>query len=213
MIKKIISQFKDSAIINNPTFIQALGMCPTLATTTSAINALGMGLAATAVLILSNVIISLLRKIIPSQVRIASYIVIISGAVTAIELLMKAYLVDLYDALGIFIPLIVVNCIILARAEAFASKNNVLLSLVDGLATGLGFTGALFIIGCIREFLGSGSIFGFVITPEQFHATIFVMAPGAFLTLGMLMALVQKLKNRTPKSKAQLENAETEVSQ
>ncbi len=213
MIKKIISQFKDSAIINNPTFIQALGMCPTLATTTSAVNALGMGLAATAVLILSNVIISLLRKIIPSQVRIASYIVIISGAVTAIELLMKAYLVDLYDALGIFIPLIVVNCIILARAEAFASKNNVLLSLVDGLATGLGFTGALFIIGCIREFLGSGSIFGFVITPEQFHATIFVMAPGAFLTLGMLMALVQKLKNRTPKSKAQLENAETEVSQ
>lgn len=213
MIKKIISQFKDSAIINNPTFIQALGMCPTLATTTSAINALGMGLAATAVLILSNVIISLLRKIIPSQVRIASYIVIISGAVTAIELLMKAYLVDLYDALGIFIPLIVVNCIILARAEAFASKNNVLLSLVDGLATGLGFTGALFIIGCIREFLGSGSIFGFVITPEQFHATIFVMAPGAFLTLGMLMALVQKLKNRTPKSKARLENAETEVSQ
>lgn len=213
MIKKIISQFKDSAIINNPTFIQALGMCPTLATTTSAINALGMGLAATAVLILSNVIISLLRKIIPSQVRIASYIVIISGAVTAIELLMKAYLVDLYDALGIFIPLIVVNCIILARAEAFASKNNVLLSLVDGLATGLGFTGALFIIGCIREFLGSGSIFGFTITPEQFHATIFVMAPGAFLTLGMLMALVQKLKNRTPKSKTKLQNAETEVSQ
>lgn len=213
MFKKLIDQFKNSAITNNPTFIQALGMCPTLATTTSAINALGMGLAATAVLILSNVIISLLRKIIPSQVRIASYIVIISGAVTAIELLMKAYLVDLYDALGIFIPLIVVNCIILARAEAFASKNNVLFSLVDGLATGLGFTGALFIIGCIREFLGSGSIFGFVITPEQFHATIFVMAPGAFLTLGMLMALVQKLKSRAPKAKNAVSDEKMEVAE
>lgn len=213
MLKKLIDQFKSSAITNNPTFIQALGMCPTLATTTSAINALGMGLAATAVLILSNVIISLLRKIIPSQVRIASYIVIISGAVTAIELLMKAYLVDLYDALGIFIPLIVVNCIILARAEAFASKNNVLFSLVDGVATGLGFTGALFIIGCIREFLGSGSIFGFVITPEQFHATIFVMAPGAFLTLGMLMALVQKLKSRAPKAKNAVSDEKMEVAE
>lgn len=213
MFKKLIDQFKSSAITNNPTFIQALGMCPTLATTTSAVNALGMGLAATAVLILSNVIISLLRKIIPSQVRIASYIVIISGAVTAIELLMKAYLVDLYDALGIFIPLIVVNCIILARAEAFASKNNVLFSLVDGLATGLGFTGALFIIGCIREFLGSGSIFGFVITPEQFHATIFVMAPGAFLTLGMLMALVQKLKSRAPKAKNAVSDEKMEVAE
>ncbi len=203
-MNKIVKQFKNAAIINNPTFVQALGMCPTLATTTSAENALGMGLAATAVLILSNVIISLLRKIIPNQVRIASYIVIISGAVTAIELLMKAYLVDLYDALGIFIPLIVVNCIILARAETFASKNNVFDSFIDGVATGLGFTGALLIIGCIREFLGSGSIFGLQITPESFHATIFVMAPGAFLTLGFLIAIVQKIKSISEKRKAEV---------
>lgn len=201
----IIKQFKESAILNNPTFIQVLGMCPTLATTTTAKNAAGMGLAATAVLILSNVIISLLRKIIPDQVRIASYIVIISGAVTAIELLMKAYLVDLYESLGIFIPLIVVNCIILARAEAYASKNNVFHSFIDGVATGLGFTGALIIVGCVRELLGAGSIFGFQITPEAFHATIFVMAPGAFLTLGTLIAIVQKIKSISQnKSKAEV---------
>lgn len=197
----ILKQFKEAAILNNPTLIQVLGMCPTLATTTSAKNALGMGLAATAVLILSNVIISLLRKIIPNQVRIASFIVIISGAVTAIELLMKAYLVDLYDALGIFIPLIVVNCIILARAEAFASKNSVFRSFIDGVATGLGFTGALFIVGCIREILGAGSVFGFEILPEALHATIFIMAPGAFLTLGAVMAAVQKIRSTLEKKK------------
>lgn len=197
----ILKQFKEAAILNNPTLIQVLGMCPTLATTTSAKNALGMGLAATAVLILSNVIISLLRKIIPNQVRIASFIVIISGAVTAIELLMKAYLVDLYDALGIFIPLIVVNCIILARAEAFASKNSVFRSFIDGVATGLGFTGALFIVGCIREILGAGSVFGFEILPEALHATIFIMAPGAFLTLGAVMAAVQKIRSTLDKKK------------
>ncbi len=202
-MNKILKQFKDAAILNNPTLIQVLGMCPTLATTTSAENALGMGLAATAVLILSNVIISLLRKIIPTQVRIASYIVIISGAVTAIELLMKAYLVDLYDSLGIFIPLIVVNCIILARAEAFASKNNVFSSFIDGVATGLGFTGALFIVGCIRELLGAGSIFGIELLPEAFHATIFIMAPGAFLTLGAVIAAVQKIKKTLENKKKQ----------
>ena len=185
-------------------------MCPTLATTTSAENALGMGLAATAVLILSNVIISLLRKIIPNQVRIASYIVIISGAVTAIELLMKAYLVDLYDSLGIFIPLIVVNCIILARAEAFASKNNVFSSFIDGVATGLGFTGALFIVGCIRELLGAGSIFGIAILPEALHATIFIMAPGAFLTLGAVIALVQKIKKTLENKKKAEINTEND---
>ncbi len=207
-MNKIIKQFKDAAILNNPTFIQVLGMCPTLATTTSAKNALGMGLAATAVLILSNVIISLLRKIIPSQVRIASYIVIISGAVTAIELLMKAYLVDLYDSLGIFIPLIVVNCIILARAEAFASKNTVFSSFIDGIATGLGFTGALFIVGCIRELLGAGSIFGIVLLPEALHATIFIMAPGAFLTLGAVIAAVQKIKKTLENKKKSEKNIE-----
>lgn len=200
-MNKILKQFKEAAILNNPTFIQVLGMCPTLATTTSAKNALGMGLAATAVLILSNVIISLLRKIIPNQVRIASYIVIISGAVTAIELLMKAYLVDLYDSLGIFIPLIVVNCIILARAEAFASKNTVFSSFIDGIATGLGFTGALLIVGCVRELLGAGSVFGVTLLPEAFHATIFIMAPGAFLTLGAVIAAVQKIRITLDKKK------------
>ena len=211
MMNKILKQFKEAAILNNPTFIQALGMCPTLATTTSAKNALGMGLAATAVLILSNVIISLLRKIIPNQVRIASYIVIISGAVTAIELLMKAYLVDLYDSLGIFIPLIVVNCIILARAEAFASKNTVFSSFIDGVATGLGFTGALLILGCIRELLGAGSIFGIAILPEAFHATIFIMAPGAFLTLGAVIAAVQKIRKTVDKKKKEAEKDGEEV--
>ncbi len=192
-IKKV---FTDGFLTNNPTFIQLLGMCPTLATTTSAKNALGMGLAATAVLILSNVIISLLRKFIPNQVRIASYIVIISGAVTVIELFMKAYVESLYASLGIFIPLIVVNCIILARAEAFASKNNVLASAVDGVGTGLGFTAALLAIGCIRELLGSGSVFGIKIMPGFYEPMIiFILPAGAFLTLGMLIALVQKIKN------------------
>ncbi len=207
-MNKILKQFKEAAILNNPTFIQVLGMCPTLATTTSAKNALGMGLAATAVLILSNVIISLLRKIIPNQVRIASYIVIISGAVTAIELLMKAYLVDLYDSLGIFIPLIVVNCIILARAEAFASKNTVFSSFIDGIATGLGFTGALLIVGCVRELLGAGSVFGVTLLPEAFHATIFIMAPGAFLTLGAVIAAVQKIRITLDKKKKEEKNGE-----
>lgn len=207
-MNKILKQFKEAAILNNPTFIQVLGMCPTLATTTSAKNALGMGLAATAVLILSNVIISLLRKIIPNQVRIASYIVIISGAVTAIELLMKAYLVDLYDSLGIFIPLIVVNCIILARAEAFASKNTVFSSFIDGIATGLGFTGALLIVGCVRELLGAGSVFGVTLLPEAFHATIFIMAPGAFLTLGAVIAAVQKIRMTLDKKKKEEKNGE-----
>ena len=210
-MNKILKQFKEAAILNNPTFIQVLGMCPTLATTTSAKNALGMGLAATAVLILSNVIISLLRKIIPNQVRIASYIVIISGAVTAIELLMKAYLVDLYDSLGIFIPLIVVNCIILARAEAFASKNTVFSSFIDGIATGLGFTGALLIVGCVRELLGAGSVFGVTLLPEAFHATIFIMAPGAFLTLGAVIAAVQKIRITLDKKKKEEKNGEEAI--
>ncbi len=192
-VKKI---FTDGVLANNPTFIQLLGMCPTLATTTSAKNAVGMGLAATTVLVISNVIISLLRKLIPSQVRIASYIVIISGAVTAIELFMKAYVQSLYASLGIFIPLIVVNCIILARAEAFASKNNVFASAVDGVGTGLGFTLALTAIGCVREIIGSGTLFGMKVTPDSYEPMIiFILPAGAFLTLGMLIAVVQKIKN------------------
>ena len=157
-LNKFMNIFKDGFVDNNPTFVQFLGMCPTLAVTTSAINGLGMGLSATAVLIFSNLVISLLRKFIPSKIRIASYIVIIAGFVTVIDLLLQAYLPDLSEALGAFIPLIVVNCIILARAESFASKNGPLESMMDGVGIGLGFTFALVIIASIRELLGNGLI-------------------------------------------------------
>lgn len=191
-----LAQLKGGIIDNNPVLVQLLGMCPTLAVTTSVSNAIGMGLAATAVLICSNVFISLLRKFIPSQVRIAAFIVIISGFVTAVELLIKAFFFDLYGSLGLFIPLIVVNCIILARAEAFASKNKVIPSAVDGLAMGLGFTVALIIIATIREILGAGTFLGFPILGSAYKpAILFILPPGAFLTLGFVIAAVQKLRN------------------
>ena len=181
---------------NNPTLVQLLGMCPTLATTTSVENAFGMGMAATAVLICSNLFISLLRKFIPKQVRIAAYIVIISGFVTAVELLMRAYFYSLYQSLGLFIPLIVVNCIILARAEAFASKNPPLPSLVDGVGMGLGFTFALCLIAFVRELLGAGTLFGVAVLPEAYpEMTVFVLPAGAFMTLGVIIAVVQKIRN------------------
>ena len=198
MAKKngFFSQLKGGILDNNPVLVQLLGMCPTLATTTSVGNAIGMGLAATAVLICSNVFISLLRKFIPKQVRIAAYIVIISGFVTAVELLMRAYFFPLYQALGLFIPLIVVNCIILARAEAFASKNKVLPSAVDGLAMGLGFTFALCLVAFVRELLGAGTVFGYPIPWWSEHpAILFILPPGAFLTLGFVIAAVQKIRN------------------
>lgn len=189
-------QLKEGLFSNNPVLVQLLGMCPTLAVTTSVANAIGMGLAATAVLICSNLLISLLRKLIPQQVRIAAYIVIISGFVTAIELLMKAYFYDLYGSLGLFIPLIVVNCIILARAEAFASRNPVLPSMVDGLAMGLGFTFALVLLGTVRELLGAGTILGMPVLGAWYQpALLLIQPPGAFLTLGMLIAAVQKIRN------------------
>lgn len=192
---KALAQLKNGIIDQNPTFVQVLGMCPTLATTTSAVNALGMGLATTAVLMFSNLFISLLRKFIPKQVRIAAYIVVISGFVTAVELLMKAFLPDLYGSLGVFIALIVVNCIILARAEAFASKNKPIPSFVDGISMGLGFTLALSILGAIREILGSGKIFGISIFGSSFQpAQLFIMPAGAFITLGCLIALVNAIK-------------------
>ncbi|MDR2891067.1 MAG: electron transport complex subunit E [Alistipes sp.] len=176
---------------NNPTFVLLLGMCPTLGTTTSAVNGAGMGAATMAVLILSNVVISLVKNIIPSKVRIPAYIVIIAAFVTIVELCMKAYLPDLYKTLGVFIPLIVVNCIILGRAEGFAAKNGVLDSALDGVGTGLGFTLSLTVIGAVREMLGSGAIFG-----QRFISgdgmLIFVLAPGAFLVLGYLMVLFNK---------------------
>lgn len=208
-MNKVLKQLKEGILDNNPTLVQLLGMCPTLATTTSVENAIGMGLAATAVLICSNLFISLLRKFIPSQVRIAAYIVIVSGFVTAVELLMRAYFYSLYQALGLFIPLIVVNCIILARAEAFASKNPPLPSILDGVGMGLGFTFALILVAVVRELLGSGSILGFRVLPEAYpEMTVFVLPAGAFLTLGFVIAAVQKVRNGAA-DRARLREIET----
>ena len=191
-----LSQLKSCILDNNPVLVQLLGMCPTLATTTSVNNAIGMGLAATAVLICSNIFISLLRKFIPKQVRIAAYIVIISGFVTAVELLMRAYFYSLYQSLGLFIPLIVVNCIILARAEAFASKNKVLPSAIDGLSMGLGFTFALLVVSTIREIIGAGTFMGIDIFGGHYSPVMIIVSPpGAFLTLGTVIAVVQKIRN------------------
>lgn len=178
----------------NPTFVLFLGMCPTLATTTSAINGLSMGLATMAVLICTNFVISLIRKLVPDMVHIPVYIVVIAGFVTLLQMFMAAYAPDsINKALGIFIPLIVVNCIILGRAESFASKHTPLASAVDGIGIGLGFTIALTVLGCVREVLGSGSIFGFVILPEVTNILLFVLPPGAFLTLGYLAAIFNKI--------------------
>lgn len=199
-MNKYLKQLKEGLLDNNPVLVQLLGMCPTLATTTSVSNAIGMGLAATAVLICSNLFISILRKFIPKQVRIAAYIVIVSGFVTAVELLMRAYFYSLYQSLGLFIPLIVVNCIILARAEAFASKNKPLPSMVDGLSMGLGFTFALCLLAVIRELLGAGTIFGFTI-PFYQPMVIFILPAGAFMTLGFLIATVQKIRSITEERK------------
>lgn len=199
-----LTQLKEGILDNNPVLVQLLGMCPILALTTMVSNAIGMGLAATAVLICSNVLISLLRKFIPKQVRIAAFIVIISGFVTVIEFVMRAYVYSLYQSLGLFIPLIVVNCIILARAEAYASKNKVLPSAVDGLAMGLGFTFALFIMATIREIIGMGSFLGIPLFGDFYSpATIIISPPGAFLTLGLIIAVVQKIRNNA-EDKAQI---------
>ncbi len=181
-------------IKNNPTFVLMLGMCPTLGTTTSAVNGAGMGAATMAVLIMSNIVISLVKNIIPSKVRIPSYIVIIAAFVTIVELCMKAYLPDLYKTLGVFIPLIVVNCIVLGRAESFAAKNNPLASMMDGAGIGLGFTLALVVLGAVRELLGSGKIFSFTIFPDSYGMLIFILAPGAFIALGYLMALFNRMR-------------------
>ena len=201
-MKNFLKQLKEGLLDNNPTLVQLLGMCPTLATTTSVKNAFGMGLATTAVLICSNLFISLLRKFIPKQVRIAAYIVVISGFVTAVELLMRAYFYSLYQSLGLFIPLIVVNCIILARAEAFASKNKPLPSIVDGVSMGLGFTLALALLATIRELLGSGTLFGYQVMPDAYEPiTVLILPAGAFLTLGFLIAVVQKFRNNAEDKK------------
>ncbi len=180
----------------NPTFVLVLGMCPTLGTTTSAENGMGMGLATMAVLIMSNLVISLVKNIIPDKVRIPAFIVIIASFVTIIQMLMQAFVPALYASLGVFIPLIVVNCIILGRAEAFASKNSAFDSVLDGIGIGLGFTLSLTVIGAVREILGSGSFFGLSLGISDFTPLIFVLAPGAFLVLGYLMVLFNKLAKR-----------------
>ncbi len=193
-MKGILERLHNGIIKENPTFVLMLGMCPTLAVTTSALNGLGMGVATMAVLVMSNMIISLLRKVIPNGVRVPVYIIIIASFVTVVEMLMHAFLTPLYSSLGIFIPLIVVNCIIFGRAESYASKNNVLLSVFDGFGIGIGFTIGLTTIGIIRELLGNGTVFGFRVLPESYEPiSIFILAPGAFLVLSLLCALMNKL--------------------
>lgn len=194
-MNKAFKTFINGLVTENPTFVLMLGMCPTLAVTTSAINGLGMGLTTTVVLILSNFLISLLRKIIPDGVRIPAFIVIIASFVTIVQLLLEGYVPSLYASLGIYIPLIVVNCIILGRAEAFASKNNAFLSIFDGLGMGLGFTVGLTLIGMVRELLGAGCLFNIRVLPESYEPlTIFILAPGAFFVLAMLTAIMNKVK-------------------
>ena len=194
-MNKIAERLYNGIVKENPTFVLTLGMCPTLAVTTSAKNGLGMGLTTMVVLALSNAFISLLRKVIPDKVRIPAFIVIIASFVTVMELLLEGFLPSLYDALGIYIPLIVVNCIILGRAEAYASKNPVLPSLFDGIGMGLGFTIALTMIGALRELLGAGQIFGMTVMPSGYvPVSIFIMAPGAFFVLAMLTAIQNQVK-------------------
>ncbi len=189
--------FRDGLLDQNPIFVQLLGMCSTLAVSTTVINGIGMGLSVTFVLVLSNLFISLLRNFIPSKIRIASYIVIIAGFVTVVDMVLQAYVPSLAESLGLFIPLIVVNCIILARAESFASKHGPLPSVLDGLAMGIGFTVALVIVSAIRELIGSGSLLGFRIMPDSYSPAVLVISPvGGFLILGLLIALVQWLRSR-----------------
>ncbi len=193
-MKRCFERLFNGIIKENPTFVLMLGMCPTLAVTTAATNGLGMGLSTTVVLMLSNLLISMLRKLIPDRVRMPAYIVVVASFVTMVQLLMQAYLGSLYDTLGIYIPLIVVNCIILGRAEAYASQNPPLPSLFDGIGMGLGFTVALTLLGAVRELIGAGTVFGFRLIPETFTIPIFVLAPGAFFVLAILTAVQNKLK-------------------
>jgi len=189
-----IQIIKNGIIKENPTFVLMLGMCPTLATTTSAINGLSMGLATMFVLICANVVISLIKKLTPDMVRIPVFIVVIASFVTLLQMVMQAYLPGIYASLGLFIPLIVVNCVILGRAEGFASKNGAVASLMDGIGIGLGFTLGLTLLGICREFLGNGSIFGVTLLPETYNMLMFVLPPGAFITLGFLVSIINKIR-------------------
>ena len=188
---------KNGIVKENPTFVLMLGMCPTLATTTSAMNGMSMGLATMAVLICTNFVISLLKSLTPDKVRIPVFIVVIAAFVTILQLVIKAFLPDVDKELGLFIPLIVVNCIILGRAEAFAAKNSPANSLFDGIGIGLGFTLALTLLGIVRELLGAGSIFGFALLPETYNILLFILPPGAFISLGFLIAIVNKLRSNS----------------
>ena len=192
-----LQTFTKGLVKENPILVLLLGCCPTLATTTSAINGMSMGLATTFVLIMSNLVISLLKGFIPDKVRIPCFIVVIASFVTIVQLVMQAYVPDIYETLGLFIPLIVVNCIVLGRAEAFASKNPVGPSILDGAGMGLGFTFALTILGCIRELLGNGTIFSLRILPETANMLLFILPPGAFICLGFLIAIVNKFKKES----------------
>lgn len=186
----------------NPVFVLMLGLCPTLGVTGSAINGFSMGIAVIAVLACSNGLISLFKNVIPSQVRIPAYIIIIASLVTVVDMVMNAFTPDLYKVLGLFIPLIVVNCIVLGRAESFAAKNGVVESILDGIGSGMGFTLSLTFLGAIREILGNGSVFGVSLVPENFQpALIFILAPGGFITIGTIMACINIYKNRKPKKK------------
>lgn len=204
----IKKQFRDGLLTQNPVLVQLLGMCSAMAITTTLFNGIGMGLCVTIILVCSNIVISLLRKVIPSKIRIAAYIVVIAGFVTMVDLLMQAYLPALSESLGIFIPLIVVNCIILGRAEAFASKNSVGASIIDGLAQGIGYTLVLVVMCVIRELLGNGTFGGGIlgvdgagirILPEQFPAMMMILPVGGFLTMGVVIAAVQYLLTRSKK--------------
>lgn len=202
-MSKNLKTLTNGIIRENPVLVLVLGTCPTLATTTSVKNGLGMGLAATFVLICSNAVISMLKKAIPDKVRIPSYIVVIAGFVTIVQMVLKAFLPTLDAALGIYIPLIVVNCIILGRAEMFANKNTVFASILDGAGMGIGFTLALFVMGCIRELLGAGKILGYTITANLWEPIkVFVNVPGGFFVFGCLIALMNKLTKEKPKKKS-----------
>lgn len=194
-MNKVVERLFNGIIKENPTFVLMLGMCPTLAVTTSAVNGVGMGLTTTIVLIMSNMLISMLRNAIPDRVRMPAYIVIVASFVTIVQFLLEGYVPSLYDALGIYIPLIVVNCIILGRAESYASKSPVVPSIFDGMGMGLGFTIGLTCIGAVRELIGAGTIFSIQIMPKAFEpVTIFILAPGAFFVLAMLTAIQNKVK-------------------
>lgn len=209
-MKLLLERLRTGLFKENPIFVQVLAMCPTLAVSTSVVNALGMGLSSTIVLIASNAIISAIRKFIPNKIRIPAYIVIIAGFVSAIDMFLNAYFPSLYASLGIFIPLIVVNCIILGRAEAYASKNTVVASIFDAIGMGLGFTFGLTILGFFRELLGAGTVLGFRIMPSAYvPANIMILAPGAFLTLGLIMAFINNQNLKRGKSLLRIHDCES----